>query len=87
MQNRVAQNTKAVVENPVKTLVQEYGWVHLSVGLIGNFTFFIGSLLFLPALEPMKLYGVWLFIAGAFLMTIGSLGRLLVDIWKEPNGR
>lgn len=69
--------------NPVKTLVQEFGWVHLSLGLFGNVSFFAGSLLFLPALEQYKTAGVWLFIVGAFFMTIGTVGRLLVDIYEE----
>jgi hypothetical protein len=70
-------------QNPVRALVQDYGWVHLGLGLIGNISFFIGSILFLPSLEPWKTLGVWLFILGAFLMMLGSLGRLLVDLWEE----
>ncbi|MAR91773.1 MAG: YrhK family protein [Pseudomonadota bacterium] len=69
--------------NPLRTLVQRYGWVHLSLGLIGNVAFFVGSVLFLPQLEPWKVVGTWLFIVGSFLMMIGSIGRLLVDIWEE----
>lgn len=68
----------------LSTLVHDYGWVHLSCSLIGNTTFLVGSVFFLPAFEPWKVVGVWLFIIGAFLMTVGSLGRLLVDT-LEPN--
>lgn len=68
--------------HPIKTLVEDYGWVHLSLGLAGNCAFFIGSLLFLPALERFKTLGVWLFIVGAGLMLVGALGRLLVELWK-----
>lgn len=71
--------------NPIKTLVNEYGWVHLSIGLIGNFTFVAGSVLFLPQFEPWKTVAVWLFIIGASLMLVGSVGRFLVDMWA-PNG-
>lgn len=70
-------------QNPVRVLVQDYGWVHLGLGLIGNITFFIGSIFFLPSFESWKTLGVWLFILGAFLMMVGSLGRLLVDLWEE----
>lgn len=66
-----------------KTLVRDFGWIHLSLGLTGNIAFFVGSILFLPALEAYKTLGVWLFIVGAFLMTIGSLGNLLVDIYED----
>jgi hypothetical protein len=69
--------------HPIRTLVHEYGWIHLSLGLLGNITFFVGSIFFLPQFEPLKTLGVWLFIVGAFLMMVGALGRLLVDIWKS----
>jgi hypothetical protein len=67
----------------VATVVHNYGWIHLSLGLFGNFLFFIGSIFFLPQFEPIKTLGVWLFIIGAFLMMIGSIGRLLVDVLDE----
>lgn len=69
--------------NSIRLLVYEYGWIHLCLGLLGNITFFVGSILFLPAFEPWKTGGVWLFIVGAFLMMVGSAGRLLVDIWAD----
>jgi len=69
--------------HPLKTLVKDYGWVHLSLGLFGNVAFFIGSILFLPALEPYKVIGVWLFIGGSFLMMVGSLGQFLVSLWSN----
>lgn len=71
------------MSNPVRTLVSDYGWIHLSLGLLGNIGFFVGSILFLPSLEQWKTLGVWLFIIGSFLMLIGALGRLLVDVLKE----
>lgn len=73
--------------HPIRTLVQDFGWIHLSLGLLGNATFLAGSILFLPAFEPWKTTGVWLFIVGAFLMAIGSLGRLLVDVWERQADR
>ncbi len=69
--------------NPLQILVRDYGWVHLSLGLLGNLTFLIGSVLFLPRYEPLQPLGTWLFIVGAFLMAIGSLGRLLVELWSD----
>jgi hypothetical protein len=73
------------MRNAIKVLVQDYGWIHLSLGLLGNVTFFVGSVMFLPRFEPYKLFGVWLFIVGSFLMLLGSIGRLLVDVWEEEN--
>jgi hypothetical protein len=66
----------------LKTLVQEFGWIHSGIGLFGNVTFLAGSVLFLPAFEPLKTLGVWLFIAGAVLMLIGTLGDLLVKVYE-----
>lgn len=66
------------MRNPIKILVHDYGWVHMSLGLVGNACFFAGSFLFLPSLEAWKTTGVWLFIVGSGLMLIGALGSLLV---------
>lgn len=74
------------MRNPVKTLVQDFGWIHLTLGLVGNAAFLVGSVAFLPAFEAYKTAGVWLFIVGAFLMLIGSLGELLVRLWKNGRG-
>ena len=59
-------------------IVHDYGWIHRSLGLLGNACFFIGSVLFLPALEQWKTTGVWLFIVGSALMLIGAAGSFLV---------
>ncbi len=64
----------------IKVIVNDYGWIHLSLGLLGNIAFFVGSILFLPHFEMYKTLGVWFFIFGAFFMLLGSVGRLLVDI-------
>ncbi len=57
------------------------GWVHLSVGIAGNFTFFVGSICFLPTFSgAVKTAGVWLFIVGSFLMLLGALGSLAASL-------
>lgn len=70
--------------NPIKLLVHEYGWVHMSLGLFGNAAFFVGSIFFLPAFHSLKTLGVWLFVIGSGFMLIGALGRFLVDM-IEPD--
>ncbi len=70
------------MSNPIKTMVQEFGWIHSGLGLFGNFTFVVGSVLFLPAFEPWKTLGVWLFIVGASFMLVGALGNLLVKVYE-----
>jgi len=69
----------------LKKIVHEYGWIHTSIGLIGNAAFFIGSILFLPHFEAYKTTGIWLFIIGSFLMMIGSVGVFLVNLWKDDR--
>ncbi|MCP1169202.1 YrhK family protein [Limimaricola litoreus] len=75
--------------HPIRTLVQDYEWIHLSLGLFGNVAFLVGSVLFLPMFEGQspswtemdwKTLGVWLFIIGTFFMFIGALGNLLVKL-------
>jgi len=79
------QMTSQAKDYGLRILVKEYGWVHLSLGLVGNLTFFIGSILFLPTFDPYKPLGAWLFIIGSFLMLIGAAGRLLVDVWSNNH--
>ncbi|MDG4812522.1 YrhK family protein [Hydrogenovibrio sp. 3SP14C1] len=71
------------MKNFLRILVQDYGWIHISLGLFGNTMFFIGSVLFLPSFEIYRTLAVWLFIVGSFFMLIGSVGRLLVDLWDR----
>lgn len=73
------------MRKPLQILVRDYGWIHQSLGLVGNVLFLIGSILFLPQFEPYRTVAVWLFISGSFLMLIGAVGRLLVDLWEENH--
>lgn len=58
-------------------LVEEFHWLHLTLGLIGNVSFFVGSVLFL--FEPLKTAGIWLFIVGSFGMLLGTIGDAVVS--------
>lgn len=80
--------------DPIRTLVQEYGWIHTGIGLFGNTLFFVGSVIFLPTFKQLEAInmewqtvGVWLFIIGAFLMLVGTLGNLLVKIYEALEKR
>jgi hypothetical protein len=66
----------------IRTLVQEFGWIHTGLGLFGNFTFVVGSVFFLPTFEAWKTFGVWLFIVGAVFMFVGALGNMLVKVYE-----
>lgn len=69
----------------VRSFLEEFPWIHLGIGIFGNLTFVVGSVLFLYAnLEPV---GVWLFIIGSSGMLVGSFGELLVRIERRVRGR
>jgi hypothetical protein len=56
-------------------------WAHLGIGLFGNTTFVVGSVLFLY--ERLQTAGVWLFIVGSSGMLLGSLGELLARVERH----
>ena len=60
------------VRHRVVRFVEQFHWLHTSLGLIGNVCFLVGSVFFL--FEALKTAGVWLFIVGALGMLLGSLG-------------
>lgn len=71
----------------LRLIVQDYGWIHTGIGFVGNLTFFIGSIFFLPAFEPLQTLGVWLFISGSLLMLIGSAGEFAVKVYDAREDR
>jgi hypothetical protein len=56
---------------------QQYPTIHLSVGIFGHATFFIGSVFFLW--ESTLIAGTWLFIIGAFGMMLANIGQAFVS--------
>ncbi|TDC68080.1 hypothetical protein E1200_12775 [Actinomadura sp. GC306] len=62
----------------------EFPWIHLGIGIFGNLTFVVGSVLFLYA--DLERAGVWLFITGSSGMLVGSLGELLVRVERRVRG-
>lgn len=51
-------------------------WVHLVIGLVGNLSFVIGSIMFLsPAWTEL---GTWFFIIASWGLLIGVLGEIAV---------
>lgn len=71
----------------LKTVVQDYGWIHTTIGAVGNFTFFIGSIFFLPSLKELLVVGVWLFILGSLMMMVGAIGELFVKLYAMEERR
>ncbi|MGH3342899.1 MAG: YrhK family protein [Carbonactinosporaceae bacterium] len=64
-------------------LVRDFPWFHMGVGIFGNITFLVGSVLFLS--PKFQQAGIWLFIFGTLGMLIGSIGELLVRIASRQN--
>lgn len=65
-----------------RSFVQQYQWIHLGLGLLGNTAFLVGSVFFLY--EPLKRAGIWLFIFGAAGMLVGSVGSAVVK-FERPK--
>lgn len=64
--------------------LNEFPWIHLGLGLIGNASFFIGSIFFFW--EATKTEGIWLFVIGSLGMLLGSLGEYFVRVEKKRHG-
>lgn len=69
----------------LREFFDHFEWVHITLGLIGNFLFFIGSILFFYA--SLETAGVWLFVIGSLLMFVGSCGDALVKYAHKKNGK
>lgn len=63
--------------NRISRFVTDFPWIHTGLGLLGNFSFFVGSICFLWS-GLIQEVGVWLFIVGSAGMLIGSLGDAFV---------
>ncbi len=63
--------------------VEEFPWVHLGLGLLGNAMFFVGSIFFFY--EGLKTLGIWLFVIGSFGMLVASVGEFLIRIEKKRH--
>ncbi|MAU09946.1 MAG: hypothetical protein CL607_09015 [Anaerolineaceae bacterium] len=57
--------------------------LHWMLGIFGNFSFFLGSILFLS--DEWETVGVWLFILGSGGMLISSLGKFAAWRGRQPD--
>jgi hypothetical protein len=69
----------------LKNLVDRFQWVHQMIGVLGGFTFFIGSIFFLYD-DAWKKAGTWLFIIGSLGMFIGNLGAVILRYRVDRSG-
>jgi hypothetical protein len=63
---------------PLKRIARDYPWIHTGLGLVGNATFFVGSIFFL--FTDLRMAGTWLFISGSLGMLIDSVGEALLRV-------
>lgn len=62
-------------------LAEDFHWLSISLGLVGNTAFFVGSIFFLW--EATKLAGIWLFIVGSLGMLLGSIGDKAAQLERD----
>jgi hypothetical protein len=77
MQTETNHAFRSMDEKALREFFDEYRWIHLVLGLLGNLLFFGGSVLFLFD-GLLQTAGIWGFVAGSFLMLVGSSGEALV---------
>lgn len=65
----------------VGTVLREFPWVHLGIGLVGNALFVVGSVLFFW--ESVMTLAIWVFVIGSLGMFLGSVGEILVRVEKH----
>ncbi|MFR9795691.1 YrhK family protein [Streptomyces sp. MS06] len=66
-------------------LIQDFPFIHLVIGGVGNTTFLVGSVFFLfPSLERVAL---WLFVIGSFGMLVGTIGEAFVRHERKSRQR
>lgn len=63
----------------------EFPWIHLGIGIFGNITFVVGSVMFLD--RDLQRAGVWLFILGSSGMLLGSFGDLLARLERRVRSK
>lgn len=68
----------------IGTVLRDFPWVHLGLGLMGNTLFFVGSVMFFW--ESVKTLAISFFVLGSLGMLVGSVGELLVRIEKRRRG-
>lgn len=71
----------------IRTLVQDYEYIHTVMGIVGNLLFVVGSVLFFKTFEQYYALAVWMFVVGSALMLIGSLGDGLRRMWDHREER
>ncbi len=67
----------------LKKLFHDYEWIHTVLGIVGNTSFLVGSILFFW--KQTKDIGVWLFVFGASGMLVAPLGSAFVRAYEHEH--
>ncbi len=62
-------------------LLNDFPWVHLGIGLVGNAAFVVGSAMFF--FKSTETAAIWVFVLASTGMLIGSVGELMVRIERR----
>ena len=65
----------------LRKFFDRYRWFFVAEGVLGNFMFFVGSILFLS--QTTQQVGVWLFIGGSGLMLVSSSAAGLAEYSRD----
>ena len=66
----------------IRGFVAENFWIHTIVGIIGNSSFFVGSILLLSS--SARYTAIWLFVFGSAGMLLGDIGDGLAH-WEQRH--
>lgn len=69
----------------LRTLVQDYEYIHTTLGICGNLLFVTGSVLFFERFSHLYTLAVWLFVVGSSLMLVGAVGSGLKKLWQTEE--
>ncbi len=71
----------------LQTLVRDYAYIHMAVGLFGNLLFFLGSILFFKTFGAWYSVAVWMFVTGSAGMLFGSCGQIVKSVYEARERR
>lgn len=71
----------------LQTIVRDYQYIHLGIGILGNGAFLVGSVLFFERFSEWHHTAVWLFVVGAAGMLIGALGKAAKELYEAAEKR
>lgn len=69
-----------ILHKTLSACIKRYKWIQITVGIVGNLFWLVGSILFLQDIDSAG----WFFLIGTTGMLINSIGNLIAE--TESNG-